>query len=89
MATENEENAWAVLLQSLAVVLVNFFDQVSPEDRTRALFLSALDGHLGEMLDHPPAQPPAVREHVLALRALLDIEIEKVQMLQLPKDRPH
>lgn len=88
MSTKDEENAWAAFLQSLAIVLVNFFDQVPPEDRTRALFLTALDGYLGEMLNDPTANTPAVRDAALALRALLDLEIEKVQLLQLPKDRP-
>lgn len=89
MATTDEENAWAVFLQSLAIVLVNFFDQVPPGDRTREFFLTGLDGYLGEMLNDPTANSPAVREGALALRALLDLEIEKVQMFQLPKDRPH
>lgn len=62
MATSDEENAWAAFLQSLAVALSNFFDQVPTEDRTMENFQRVLNGYLDTILDDPTANSPSVRE---------------------------
>ena len=89
MATKDEENAWGVFLQALAVALSNFLGQAPPQDRTIENFQRVLDGCLGQILDDPTANSPLVRGNAQRLKSILYREIERMPLHRMRDDTKH